>query len=613
MLMAGVIFTVFHRSAVPSGVLAGKFDHVQLSLDKFSRATPVDNTTESLKVNGQLQVDGSVILAPTSQPDNPLSGQLYYDKDSKHLAYYDGQQFIDVAGGTTNITNVLSGAGTGVRLQSTSPGTQQNGNLNISGVAKVGSLKTTVIDSDGGTLYINPAEATVQQTVVTGTPATAGLVNIGSLTEGPGWANELIGTKVTLGAVGGTATSITAYYTSGTAGDHIQVGLYADDGDIPSKPGSLLAASAIVAMNTNGFTTVPIPTTNLDGGATYWLVINTDSATAIRAYNGGSQSNCFISKPFGFMPDPFSTQGCFPGNNVYTMYLNYQLGAGLSGTLSQASMVVGPTGQVLFQNAEDSTTAFKVQNAAGTTTILNIDTQNGRVGIGKTTPAYKLDVAGGDVNLSNGRSLRYSGSQVLSVNGDGSTVALTNFNAGGEVSVQSASFVVQDSGATHQSLLIDSSGAATFSNRVDSGTAFQIQNAANSATILAVDTTNRIVTVTNLAVTQHIITSGSTPGIAAGAAACTTPTVSVSGNDTSGTITVTTGTGCAASGPLATLTFANVFGAAPRVILTPGSSAALSLGAYVDNATVSTANFTLGTNTTPANTTTYQWNYMIVQ
>jgi hypothetical protein len=147
----------------------------------------------------------------------------------------------------------------------------------------------------------------------------------------------------------------------------------------------------------------------------------------------------------------------------------------------------------------------------------------------------------------------------------------------------------------------------------DSATAFQVQNAANSTTVLAVDTTNKVVTVTNLAVTGHIITAGSTPGIAAGAAACTTPTVSVTGNDTSGIITITTGTGCAANGTLATLTFATAFGAAPHVIITPGSAAALGLGAYIDDATVATTSFALGTNATPANTTTYKWNYMVMQ
>ena len=41
--------------------------------------------------------------------------------------------------------------------------------------------------------------------------------------------------------------------------------------------------------------------------------------------------------------------------------------------------------------SSNSTTAIQLQNAAGTS-ILNVDTTNGRVGIGTTSPGYKLDV-----------------------------------------------------------------------------------------------------------------------------------------------------------------------------------------------------------------------------
>jgi hypothetical protein len=44
-----------------------------------------------------------------------------------------------------------------------------------------------------------------------------------------------------------------------------------------------------------------------------------------------------------------------------------------------------------FKPASDSTTAIQMQNAAGTS-ILNIDTTNGRVGIGTTTPTERLQL-----------------------------------------------------------------------------------------------------------------------------------------------------------------------------------------------------------------------------
>ncbi len=627
LLLGGAIFMVVRRGGGNTLVQSGNFGLVKLPLTDLQKSDTTDAASPSLQVNGRLQVAGSVVLNPSVEPSDPQSGQIYFDKSGKQLSYYDGSKFVAVGNSNvTNITNVnntthnvLTGSGAGVQLQPATPGTQQTGNFNVSGTGAVGKLQTTVISSDGGTLYVNPAGATAQQTIAAGTPATLGLTTLANSFEGPGWKDERIAHKVSTGAVGGTATSIAVYYANVTPGDHVQVALYDDDGDIPSKPSALLATSTIVTMSTSGWQTVTIPNTNLQANTTYWLAVDTDSTTVTWPYVGGNQVSCFVYGPFGSMPNPFQTQGCFPGNNNHNIYLNYLLGAGTSGALSSASIVIGPTGQTLFQNSEDSTTAFRVQNSAGTTTIFNIDTQNGRIGIGKTTPAYKLDIAAGDINLSNGRSLRYNGQQVLSTNGDGSKVSLTNFNSGGKITAQSDSFLVQDSNAGSTKLSIDNNGATTFKNVNNSTTAFRIQNAAGTSSILTVDTTNSVVTITslvstgNITVGGHIITAGTAPASTAGTAACTTPTVSVTGNDTSGTISVTTGTGCASGGDLATVTFATAFAAAPRIILTPGSSATLGLGAYVDNSTTTTTDFTIGTNTTPTDSTTYTWNYLAVQ
>jgi hypothetical protein len=161
-------------------------------------------------------------------------------------------------------------------------------------------------------------------------------------------------------------------------------------------------------------------------------------------------------------------------------------------------------------------------------------------------------------------------------------------------------------------------GQDLFKNSSNSTTAFQIQDS-SGASLLTADTTTDTITVqalvvtTNLTVNGHVITGGSTPGIAAGAASCTSPTVSIAGNDTAGVITVTTGTACASSGKLATVTFASAFGAAPRVNITPASAGSVGLGAYIDNSTISTTAFDLDVTGTPADSTTYVWNYFTFQ
>lgn len=52
------------------------------------------------------------------------------------------------------------------------------------------------------------------------------------------------------------------------------------------------------------------------------------------------------------------------------------------------------TGAIIAHPGSDSTNAIQLNNAANTTTVLNVDTSNTRVGINKTTPGSALDVTG---------------------------------------------------------------------------------------------------------------------------------------------------------------------------------------------------------------------------
>ncbi len=95
------------------------------------------------------------------------------------------------------------------------------------------------------------------------------------------------------------------------------------------------------------------------------------------------------------------------------------------------------TGIQTYRNATDSASAFKIQNAAGTTTILNADTSTGRIAIGKATADYALDVVG-DINAS--VSLKVGGTTVCDSTGciiqggnnafiqNGTTQQTANFN-----------------------------------------------------------------------------------------------------------------------------------------------------------------------------------------
>gem|GEM_PF-5229246 len=63
-------------------------------------------TSQSLSVNGQLRTNNSLVLTPIDRPTEGTVGQLYFDKNDGVMAYYNGSQFIDLAG--TNEVSALA-------------------------------------------------------------------------------------------------------------------------------------------------------------------------------------------------------------------------------------------------------------------------------------------------------------------------------------------------------------------------------------------------------------------------------------------------------------------------------------------------------------------------
>jgi hypothetical protein len=113
---------------------------------------------------------------------------------------------------------------------------------------------------------------------------------------------------------------------------------------------------------------------------------------------------------------------------------------------------------------------------------------------------------------------------------------------------------------------------------------------------------------TGLTKSIHLGGLSSAPGIAAGAGAGTSPTVSVSGTDIAGEITITTGTSPTAASTLATITFSTAYASAPFIVMSRSSATAPT---DIEIGTRSTGSFTL--TGTLAASTTYKYNYTIIQ
>ncbi|HSH31582.1 MAG TPA: hypothetical protein VK963_02855 [Candidatus Saccharimonadales bacterium] len=106
----------------------------------------------------------------------------------------------------------------------------------------------------------------------------------------------------------------------------------------------------------------------------------------------------------------------------------------------------------------------------------------------------------------------------------------------------------------------------------------------------------------------HLTSSGPTPGISGTVAGGPGGTVSISGNDTAGTLNINVGVGGSA-GILANISFRSPFGGTPRVILSPVGSASSTIQYYVNR---SSGGFSVGSTTTPG-PGSYSFDYLVVQ
>jgi hypothetical protein len=447
----------------------------------------------------------------------------------------------------------------------------------------------------------------------TGTGAVLGESGIGPFNNGGGGGPNAISASEFTTTSGGTITSMSAYLTGArpAPNNNFQFAIYSDNS---GNPGNYITSSSIGTISPNSWNTLPISAV-LAPSTTYWLVywqnddVN-DSSNGDAYYPSVpgaltiQNTYTWQSGPDNGMPASWPAAGNlgFAGNlrSIYASYVSAgpALTIDSSGNLKQS-------GAVTLQDPANSSNAFLVQDSLGNQ-IFNIDT------------ADQLISLDGNVQINLGAASNLGNTLQIISTGTEATLGLDETGNGGQLyqllstgtgsSGGVGNFAVYDKNTNNAPFLISSAGAATFHNSSDSTTAFQIQNSLSSP-LLTADTTDMALTIGG-----HIITSGITPGVSAGAAAnCSgTGSTSVTGNDTSGTITVTSGSGpCAASGLLATITFSTAYSSAPQIMLSPVNSNASTLQYY--SGLSSANNFTVDTNTIPSAITTYKYNYWVVQ
>lgn len=220
LLLIGFLGYVFIKSPTNSGSkktsqseVAGTGGFVPLDHLNLGQLGQVD-------VNGQLRVNGALVITPSSVPSNPLIGQIYFDEQNQKLYYYNGTEFLDIATGKNTVSSIqgLSGAfnlGQGFSLQgntlSVQPSTPSNGG-GSGGVSSLnglsGGLTLANATGSGSTVTINDATTAVKGIASFNSSyfsVTAGAVSIatGAITSTELATDSVISSKILNGTITG--------------------------------------------------------------------------------------------------------------------------------------------------------------------------------------------------------------------------------------------------------------------------------------------------------------------------------------------------------------------------------------------------------------------------
>ena len=318
--------------------------------------------------------------------------------------------------------------------------------------------------------------------------------------------------------------------------------------------------------------------------------------------------------------------GNFDGISMSCANGNQTLGAPRfeGGLLVQASCSTNNSDLAENYSSTDNLQAAEIVMAAGyAPTAVSRATESNRenlMGVVSTAPAQTL----GTEQVPEGFPIALTGRVPVKVNGEGGAIAI-----GDKITISSVPGVGKK--ATNAGMIVGTAvetfnGAGqgaieVFVNLMywkPSGTdMLQAQSAdintlniSGMATIASLTVTGAATFQGNIIVNGHIVTGGGAPNYSVGAAAGAGASVAIDGNDTAGTITITTGADVTA-GNLANLVFSQGYGKSPRIIISGQDDA--SVNARVFPTAKTTGGFSLGTSQTLTPSTTYTFDYFIVE
>ena len=214
-------------------------------------------------------------------------------------------------------------------------------------------------------------------------------------------------------AIAGTSNQVTVTHGAGTLTISAPQDIHT--GATPTFAGLTLATALSIGNGGTGQTTAQnarnalLPTQSGNGGKYLQTDGTNVSWAAVTAGATGADTQIIFNDG-----GSFGTSSTLTFNKTtYTLSAPFVGATGFTASTSITSPFYGATGSIVIRPGFDGATGFRIQNAAGSSTVFTVDTSNVRIGIGTESPSQKLDVAG-NINVSTGSDFRINGSVVLS-------------------------------------------------------------------------------------------------------------------------------------------------------------------------------------------------------
>jgi len=453
-------------------------------------------------------------------------------------------------------------------------------------IGNANEIGATTIDGGSG-ITLNALAGPISESggaiTIAGTAASSLTTNSGTLTLGAGGSTGGNGVVVTT-----QANSTSAFSVQGAAGGTTLLNVDTTDNEISlgTGAGSAVGYSGIGTSSGGGSGNDLISAQRLTTTAA-------GTVTSMSAYVG----------VWGIQASP---------DNLYQYAIYADNGSGTAPGAYIASSAIGTLGTT----AAWYTLPIHATLSASTTYWL-VYWQNGNIG-SDNGYSYTAGISGA-LSVSGGSDTWQSGPD------NGMPAAFPTVAASG----QNLASVYASYSSSGPALTINQYGALTqdgaslFQDPTDSTQALQVEDSLGDVLFTA-DTADMVIDVagsnsdfaTLTLANAHFGSTQATPPSIASPTNCgsgATAAVTSGSTDSAGSYTITTGTGAPTTCNTA-ITFHSPYATTPKSItLTAGSQNAANLNGYVNDSAITSTGFATGTGSSPATSTTYTWNYWVVQ